>query len=269
MNDRRLGVIGFPVKHSLSPEIHQAFARQFDIRLSYEKFAVEPDKLSDFVKDFFHQGGHGLNVTVPHKQSVISLCDQLTERAEQAQAVNTLWQESGKIFGDNTDGQGFIQDLINHNVSCHNKRILILGAGGATRGIIHPLINAGSKEVVIANRTMTKAEVLVSELALPHVSACALSDIDDFESFDLIINATPMSLAGEQPDLSASLLHASSVIYDLAYERDKPTPFQQWGRDNGVSRALDGLGMLVEQAALAFELWYQMKPESRKVLDGL
>jgi shikimate dehydrogenase len=264
------GVIGHPIAHSWSPFIHGLFARQTEQALVYKRFDVPPAKFRRHVAHFFLHGGRGLNVTLPHKVEALELANELTPRAERAGAVNTLMiQGENEIIGDNTDGEGLVRDLRdNCGLDIAGLRILILGAGGATRGILAPLLALEPGEIVIANRTAARASTLAREFApLGNLIGCGF-DSQSLENFDLVINATSASTEGETPPISQALLHEATVCYDLAYSKAK-TPFVLWAEGNGCQRALQGWGMLVEQAAESFSLWRGIRPETAPVLQAL
>jgi shikimate dehydrogenase len=263
-------VFGHPISHSKSPFIHRRFAEQTHQALNYHAQDVPSEKFHDEVKNFFATGGKGLNCTVPLKELAWQYATQLTPRARLAKAVNTLaLQADGSILGDNTDGVGLVRDLTdNHRIRLVNSRILILGAGGATRGIIGPLLDAGAGQITIANRSIAKADTIVSEFnelgSLASSEYAALAD----RQFNLILNATSASLSGELPPLPARLLADGGSCYDLAYG-NKPTAFVLWGLENQAVNSLDGLGMLVEQAAEAFLLWRGVRPQTAWLIAEL
>ncbi|MBS0365817.1 MAG: shikimate dehydrogenase [Proteobacteria bacterium] len=263
------GVVGHPVAHSLSPFIHAMFARATAQQLTYRAWDVAPPELLQRVAEFFAGGGRGLNITLPHKIAAVDLAQQLTERAAHAAAVNTLAAQDGVILGDNTDGAGLVRDLChNQGLTLAGSRILILGAGGATRGILAPLLELQPQGIVIANRTAERAQSLAAAFAdLGTVGGTGFGQFDA-QPFDLIINATSASLSGEMPPLPAAALTPDTVCYDLAYGKGD-TPFVVWARQRGCRRALSGLGMLVEQAAESFELWRGVRPATAEVLAAL
>jgi len=264
----RYGVFGNPIGHSKSPQIHRLFAQQTGQSLSYEPLLAPLDDFSGFARQFF-MDGRGANVTVPFKEQAFRLADQLTERARRAGAVNTLKKlEDATLLGDNTDGIGLVRDLLdNAGVALEGKRVLLLGAGGAVRGVLEPLLAQRPAALVIANRTLSKAEQLAGEFAeLGSVSASAFDQLHG--PFDVIINGTSASLGGELPPLADSLIRSGTTFcYDMMYGAE-PTPFCLWAANLGGSTR-DGLGMLVEQAAAAFELWRGVRPESADVLAQL
>jgi shikimate dehydrogenase len=267
-------VMGNPVAHSLSPLIHTEFARQTHQNLNYQAIEVEPGRFAEAVSTFFVQGGKGLNVTVPFKQEAWELAQTLSPDAEIAGAVNTLLQDSsGKLQGHNTDGIGLVRDIKdNLGASLQGKTVLILGAGGATRGILLPILREQPARVIIANRTASKAELLAADFSqYGPVKARAFQDLDDLQA-DWLINATSASLKGELPPLSASVIDTGSACYDLMYSKrnsKQGTPFCAWAQNNGAALVADGLGMLVEQAAEAFYLWRGLRPQTRPVISAL
>lgn len=261
-------VFGHPIGHSKSPKIHALFARQTGQDIIYTACDVPPNCFEVAVRAFRAGGGKGLNLTVPLKELGFALAEKLTPRAELAGAVNTLWWEDETLFADNTDGVGLICDLsVNHKLTLAGRRILVLGAGGAARGIIGPLLEQQPAQLVIANRTLARAQELAARFAaLGKIQALSFETLTG--QFDLIINATSASLAGELPPLPEDLLTPSGVCYDLMYA-DQPTAFVRWGIDHGASRSCDGLGMLVEQAAEAFFRWRGVRPETAPVIQAL
>ncbi|MCZ6879780.1 MAG: shikimate dehydrogenase [Gammaproteobacteria bacterium] len=263
------GVMGHPVAHSRSPFIHGVFARQTDQNISYRLLDVMPEEFAAEVRKFATHGGKGLNITVPHKVAAFEITDTHTRRAESARAANTLvLGEDGEILADNTDGAGLVTDLVeNLNFKLEDRRILILGAGGAVRGLLGPVIAQNPKLVVIANRTPNKALELVDELGLSgFVEATGLDELSG-STFHLIVNGTSASLFGKRPPISADLFTEHTLCYDLNYGRQE-TPFTRWAELNGA-RATMGWGMLVEQAAESFYLWRGVKPNTIPVLQSL
>ena len=265
----RYGVVGHPVSHSLSPFIHAMFARETGQAMSYRPFDVRPEDFETRVREFFADGGLGLNVTLPHKVAAAELADELTERAAHAASVNTLAFEDGRLLGDNTDGAGLVRDLCdNLGVVITNRRMLIIGAGGATRGILAPLLGLEPTAVVIANRTPERAAALAAAFAdLGVTQGAGFEDIAP-EPFDVIVNATSASLSGDIPPIPAAAIGPDSVCYDLAYGR-AASAFVQWATRLGCARAEQGLGMLVEQAAESFRLWRGVRPATTQVLAAL
>lgn len=265
----RYGVVGHPVSHSLSPFIHAMFARETGQAMTYRPFDVRPEDFATRVRGFFAEGGLGLNVTLPHKVAAAELADELTERAAHAASVNTLAFEDGRLLGDNTDGAGLVRDLCdNLGVVITNRRLLIIGAGGATRGILAPLLGLEPSSVVIANRTPERAAALAAAFAdLGVTQGVGFEDIAP-EPFDVIVNATSASLSGDIPPIPAETIGPDSVCYDLAYGR-AASAFVQWATRLKCARAEQGLGMLVEQAAESFRLWRGVRPATAQVLAAL
>lgn len=266
----RYAVIGHPVAHSRSPEIHAAFARQTGQTLTYDKLAAEPDAFAVTVDRFFDDGGAGLNVTLPFKQQASTYAHELSDRAARAGAVNTLARrDDGRIFGDNTDGAGLLVDLVDGlGVTIENSRILILGAGGAVRGVVPVLLGHRPAALRVANRSIDKAQALASDFTdLGSIDACPLDEISG--GWDLIVNAISAGLHGDMPPLADSLLDDATAVYDMLYAA-KPTPFLQWTharRPDLPTR--DGFGMLVEQAAESFALWRGIRPTTAPIIQAL
>ncbi|MGO2496901.1 MAG: shikimate dehydrogenase [Vibrio litoralis] len=261
-------VFGNPIKHSKSPFIHTLFARQTNQAMEYGIVEAPVDSFEQAAREFFAAGGKGCNVTAPFKLDAYQFADRLTERAELAQAVNTLKKlDDGLIIGDNTDGEGLVQDLLQNHAQLKGARILLLGAGGAARGVLKPLLAQQPQHIVITNRTLSKAEEL-AETFMPYgsISAQSMQSIDS--GFDIIINSTSAGLAGGLPDISTAIFTPHSVSYDMSYGADK-THFTDWAKQNGVYHAYDGLGMLVGQAAESFMLWRGLRPSVRQVLREL
>ncbi len=264
----RYVVIGNPIEHSKSPAIHAQFALQTQQALSYERLLVPLDGFDIAIKDLITNGVRGANVTLPFKLDAYNIATDLTQRARAAGAVNTLKFEGDKILGDNTDGVGLVRDIVvNAGVSLQGCRILLLGAGGAARGVILPLLSELPAELVIANRTVKKAQDLLAHF---HGHLVAL-DARSFEAlsgeFDVVINATSASLSDSVPNISSALLNQKSFVYDMMYGA-KPTRFMQWAAEKKAS-VRDGLGMLVEQAAESFELWRGVRPDTAAVYTWL
>jgi len=266
----RYGVIGYPVSHSRSPVIHRLFALQTGQELQYELLQVLPDKLESAIRQFQNSGGRGLNITLPHKSEAVRLVDQLSERAKSAGAVNTLAFRDNVIIGDNTDGIGLMRDLItNLGLKLRGANILILGAGGATRGILPPLLEAEPDGITIANRTEPKAAGLANHFSsYGPVSACRFDEVSAAGGFDLVINATSAGLKGETPPYPACAIGQQTFCYDLSYGLT-PTPFSQWAAAHGAARSIMGWGMLVEQAAESFYIWRGVRPDTVAVLKQM
>lgn len=263
-------VMGNPVAHSKSPLIHTMFADQTQQRLQYAARLVPVDGFEKAVEFFYKEqnGGHGLSITAPFKEQAWEIAQQRTSRAQRAGAINTLWlSNDGVLHGDNTDGLGLVQDLmVNHQVSLENARILILGAGGAVRGVLELILEQKPAELIIANRTASKAEHLVTLFSGKLVKACGFTELTG--TFDLIINGTSASLQGDLPPLPDSIVTNQTCCYDMMYAKET-TVFNQWGLAHGADKALDGLGMLVEQAAEQFALWRGVRPETADILKLL
>jgi len=263
-------VMGNPVAHSKSPQIHTLFAAQTRQDMDYRTILVERGSLPDAVTKFASTGGRGLNITVPFKEDAWALATQRSARAERAGAVNTLvLHDTGEHFGDNTDGAGLVRDLRNnHAASLRQARLLLVGAGGAARGVVEPLLREKPALLVIANRTAGKAVELARAFCdLGHVEGCGLPDLES-QPFDIIINATAASMSGEVPALPGSIVTPQSWCYDMMYG-DQPTAFMDWAKMLGAARVLDGLGMLVEQAAESFYLWRKVRPDTAPVIAAL
>jgi len=271
----RYCVFGNPIGHSKSPAIHAAFARQTGADLTYEALLAPIDGFADSVRAFVAAGGRGANVTVPFKEEAYRLCDAHSDRARLAAAVNTLSFADGRIVGDNTDGAGLVRDLLdNLQAPLAGRRVLLLGAGGAARGALGPLLEQRPAALLVANRTAARAgELAVHFAALGPVAACGFGELAEHirsagAGFDLVINATSASLAGEVPPLPAGVFAPDALAYDMMYAKGD-TAFLAEARRRGVARLADGLGMLVEQAAEAFFVWRGVRPETAPVLDAL
>jgi len=267
----RYGVIGHPIAHSKSPDIHARFAAQTKQDLMYERLLAPLGGFADTVQSFMWQSGKGLNVTVPFKLEAHGLATELTERARAAGAVNTLTFALGAnggslILGDNTDGVGLVTDIVrNAGISIAGKRVLLLGAGGAARGVLLPLLNEHPAELVIANRTESKAIALARQFAERGISASDFSSLQ--QAFDIVINATSASLATDVPSISPVVFGANAFAYDMMYGKE-PTVFMRFAEQHGASMR-DGLGMLVEQAAESFFVWRGVRPDTASVFAEL
>lgn len=263
-------VMGNPVGHSKSPRIHSLFAEQTGQRLHYAAIQVDPGGFEQAVRNFVANGGCGLNVTVPFKTNAWDLVDTRAPRAELAGAVNTIVvQAGGLLHGDNTDGTGLVSDIMqNQGGALAAKRVLLLGAGGAARGVLGPLLEQGPLTLTIANRTADRAVALAQAFShLGAVTGCGFDDIAG-RRFDLLINATSASLQGEVPPLPDTVLAPGAWCYDMMYGATA-TPFMQWAGRHGAGKVLDGLGMLVEQAAESFFLWRGVRPRTAPVIAAL
>lgn len=272
---KRFAVIGNPVKHSRSPSIHRQFAAQTHISLVYEHLEAPLDGFTHTVTQFFTHGGRGLNVTLPFKLEAWELARaHLSARAQQAQAVNTLWMRQGVLHGCNTDGVGLVADLKRLGVRCEGARILMVGAGGAARGVLGPLLETGCAQLHVVNRTAERAHALVADwqaatpIALQVLSAGRLAEALDPVGWDLVINASASSLSDEIPDLPSGLYAPGAWAYDMMYSAS-PTSFMVQAKNDGASQTSDGLGMLVGQAAESFFLWHGKRPDVEPVLATL
>ena len=266
----RYAVMGNPIEHSKSPIIHAAFAAQTGQDLSYDKLLIPIDGFNAALNEFASSGGKGLNITVPFKEDAYRSCGQLSASAERAKAVNTIKiSEDRSLFGDNTDGIGLVRDLLRRTDSpLRGGRVLVLGAGGAVRGVLGPLLDESPASLVLANRTISRAESLVAQFqGVVPLRASGFTELAG-EVFDLVINATSASLQGEVPPLPAGILAPGAWCYDMMYGPE-PTPFLRWGQTQSAACTLDGLGMLVEQAAEAFYLWRGVRPEAVPVIEAL
>ncbi len=264
------GVVGHPVAHSWSPFIHGMFAKATAQNLVYRLFDISPENFRREALRLFTGGVRGLNVTLPHKQAAAELVNELTPRAERAQAVNTIaFFEDTSLLGDNTDGLGLTADLErNLEIDLAGKRLLILGAGGAVRGVLGPLLERELSEVMIANRTPERARKLAAEFAdMGPIAGCGFADLTG-PPYDLVINATSASLQGEMPAMPAGLVSEATICYDMAYGRGH-TPFTLWAKSLHAARTTKGWGMLVEQAAESFLLWRGIRPDTQPVLQAL
>lgn len=265
-------VFGNPIAHSKSPQIHTEFAAQTAQDLQYSAICVDEGGFTDAWQQFLQGDGKGLNITIPFKEQAWQAAQQRSPRAELAGAVNTLYRnDAGELCGDNTDGVGMVRDItVNHGGEIAGKAVLILGAGGAVRGVLQPVLEEQPARLVIANRTLSKAQALV-DLFQPHtdVPLTALGfDQLGAERFDLVINGTAASLQGEVPPLPEQLLTENAWCYDMMYGAE-PTAFCQWAQQHGAQAALDGLGMLVEQAAESFRIWRGVKPDTAPVIAAM
>jgi shikimate dehydrogenase len=265
-SNARFAVIGQPIAHSLSPFIHRLFAKQWSVDLDYQAIECAPEQLLIRLMDFAEQGVLGLNVTLPHKQSVMALCATLSERAQRAQAVNTLTYVNGVWHGDNTDGIGLVNDLTQRKgFDLRGRRTLLLGAGGAALGVAPALLDAGITEMVVSNRSPEKADFLVDTLKDPdRVHSRYWQDLDELGHFDLIINATSAGRTTQPLKLPFHLGTSHTVAVDLSYGRSA-IDFLAWAKAAECGHCFDGLGMLVEQAAESFYMWQGVRPETDEV----
>jgi len=261
----RYAVVGNPIEHSKSPFIHAAFAKQTGQDISYERILAPLDGFESAISNLIARGFKGANVTVPFKFEAFKLCHHLTERAQAAGAVNTLTFKSSQLYGDNTDGAGLVRDITHHlRVVLHNQRVLLLGAGGAAEGVLQPLLDCELKHLVIANRTIEKAEQMRNK-QVKHLKQLNISTFADLkDSFDIVINATSAGLTDTALPISNSIFAKNCLAYDMMYGRE--TPFMAQARRNGA-QVSDGLGMLVEQAAEAFYIWREVRPDTKPVIE--
>ncbi len=264
----KLCVMGNPIDHSKSPEIHEQFAQQFNLAVNYTKVKPDLDKFPVAVNQFIKDKGYGFNVTLPFKLEAYHLATERSDRAQIAKSVNTvLIKPDGTLFGDNTDGMGLINDIIkNLNYSLSHKKILIIGAGGAVRGILQPLLSHSPKELIIVNRTLKNAEQLAHEFKpFGNIKSGEFLNLENL-NFDVVIDGTSFNSHLSFPDSLS--LSENSLCYDLKYS-NQPTSFMQWALSKGATQVTDGLGMLVEQAAEAFNVWTSKKPETIPVIKYL
>lgn len=263
----KYAVLGNPVKHSISPQIHAEFARQTGQDIRYEKLEVPLNGFAEFIANLHKKGYQGMNVTLPFKEQAFQLSESLSTAAKHACAVNTLIRTATGWYGDNTDGDGLVQDLTkNLGIELKHKKILILGAGGAVRGVLEPILREGPERIHIANRTAEKAIALAEKFKqLGNVVGTGLDG--PFEKqYDLIVNGTAASIKGEIPNIPDTLLKPSGAAYDMFYAK-KPTAFVEWAKQQGVEIAADGFGMLIEQAAESFYLWRVKRPNTKSLLN--
>ncbi|NLJ51583.1 MAG: shikimate dehydrogenase [Alcaligenaceae bacterium] len=269
----RCAVFGYPIAQSVSPTLHSIAAKQTGLNLQYDKVEVKPDDFRNTVKQFFDNGGRGLNITIPFKLEAFELAkENLTERAKSAQAVNTLWFENDAIHGDNTDGIGLVNDIKNHGHDIVHKRILLIGAGGAARGALLPLLDAGCSALHIANRTVSKADDLAEQARKlctdsTKITSSGLEDIPG--QWDIVINSSASSLEQVTLPIPENLFSADALAYDMVYKANGSTPFLEQSQAFGASHLLDGLGMLVGQGLESFKIWHGLEADATKVLAEL
>ena len=262
-------VMGNPISHSKSPLIHRLFAEETSQALDYQALKVRSEEFKEKLKEFFQQGGKGLNITLPLKELAWLEVDIKSPLAERAGAVNTISLKDNKLVGHNTDGIGLVRDITqNHKGSFAGKKILVIGAGGAVKGVLEPILLEKPLAVTISNRTVEKANKLQSLFSdLGNIKACGFPDLGD-ETFDLIINGTSASLNGELPAIAGTVIGTETWCYDMMYGKDA-TPFNAWAEKREAKKTIDGLGMLVEQAAEAFYIWRGVRPQTKSVLQKL
>lgn len=270
MSNPRFAVIGHPVAHSLSPQIHAAFGRQAGIALTYAAIDADDDTFDATLAAFAAQGGAGANITMPHKERAAAACTQVSERARRAGAVNTLIRTPVGWDGDNTDGVGLVRDLTErHGLDLRGRRTLLLGAGGAARGVAPSLLDAGVRDLFVVNRTPERADALADALGEPgRVHPRYIDDVGELGVFDLVINATSAAHGGGLPALPGGLFAPRGDAVDLSYG-EAAIPFLAWARAAGAHRALDGLGMLIEQAAESFLRWHGVRPDTGDIYATL
>lgn len=269
----KLGVVGHPVKHSLSPKIHRAFAKQAGLDIIYDKYDIKDAELGLFIKDFFANGGNGLNITVPHKLNCIKYVDSAANVVKRFMSANTLINKDGGIFAESTDGPGFLKDLYLKEIDINNKNILILGAGGAAKSIVSSIcLSKKPNSVLISNRTKSKVNELIEvlgtdEYITPIDFSIYETHKDQSRAMDIVINATSRSLDGKFVWEEDIPVHEGTIFYDLSYSKGQ-TSFLKWA-SKFSNNAFDGKGMLVQQAALSFELWFGFLPSTEEVEELL
>ena len=260
-------VIGNPIEHSKSPIIHKHFAQQCNVEISYERMFCNLDDFEDDLLNAIKGGLAGANVTMPFKERAFAMCYQVSERAQLSKATNTLTIQDGKVYGDNTDGEGLVQDLLYNGIAIKDKKVLVIGAGGATRGCIPALLQQQPKQIVITNRTFEKASLIAKEIGSNKVVAQPTLELDD--DYDIIINGTATSLNGQLPPVGDCIYDNATAVYDMCYQND-PTVFMQHAQKiNPDIIAIDGLGMLIEQAAESFNIWFGQRPTTKELREIL
>ena len=266
---KKFAVFGHPIAHSKSPLIHQAFAKQYGHDLEYERILAPLNGFSHSIEAFFAQGGEGANVTMPFKEEAMTLSDQLTERARLAGAVNTLIKQAdGLILGDNTDGPGLVYDLQRSYGALKGAKVLLLGAGGAAKGVVKPLLDEKLAKLTIVNRTLSKAQDVAQKFAADRVEAYDYQSLPE-QAFDIIINSTSSSMVNELPGLNVKALKDTKLVYDMFY-KNEPTSLMEWAAQyNPGVITQDGIGMLVAQAAFAYQQWFGVLPECEPVIAAL
>lgn len=260
-------VVGNPIKQSKSPTIHQLFAQQTKQQLNYDKHLIEQGDFYQTIMQFKNDNIKGVNVTAPFKEEAFELCDELSEFAAKAGAVNTLIIDGDKIKGDNTDGVGLVNDLLNNQVPLKGKRILILGAGGAAKGVVAPILEHQPSQLIIANRTLKRAQDIASQYPNNIIDVVTFDQLEDM-SVDVVINATSAGLNGQSLPVPASIITTSVICYDMTYDKEL-TPFLNFAKQAGSENLIDGLGMLVGQAAKSFYLWRGVMPDVNQVVATL
>ena len=261
----KYAVIGHPVAHSLSPEIHHSFGNNCGIELSYTKIDATLDNFSKAVAEFVEEGGKGLNVTIPHKQQALRLAAEASDRAKNATAANILIRKNNTWHADNTDGTGLVRHLQRLGIEAAGMEILILGAGGAVWGITEPLLQEKPAHVHICNRTRQKAEQITNHFSKGGNITAQQFPPQANKAYDLVINATPSGINGDGIELPEGIIKNNTTCYDLGYNREQDTPFVQWAKTKGAETTSDGLGMLIEQAAESFMLWHGITPDTTQI----
>lgn len=261
---KQFAVVGNPIAHSKSPIIHRAFAEQTSISLEYNKVLSEVSEFNKTVNDFFAKGGEGLNITLPFKEQAYAMADEVEPRAKLAGAANTLFMRNGNLVADNTDGEGLVADLEFHHAKLDGSTILLIGAGGAARGALPSLLSRQPKHIYLVNRTFAKASQLVKEINDPKVSAINSDTISQLNDINIVINSTSSSVNGAVPDLPVSVIKGASYAYDMFYSSNT-TSFNSWVQQHSSAKTIDGLGMLIEQAAESFKIWNGIKPNTDSV----
>jgi shikimate dehydrogenase len=266
----RYGLVGHPVEHSRSPFIHTLFARQTGQRITYEVIDASPAAFETAVRGFGAAGGRGLNVTVPHKEAACALVDELSDAARKAGAVNTVSIDGNRLRGDNTDGIGFVRDVtVNQGQELAGRSVILFGAGGAARGIVGPVLEEKPAKLVIANRSRQRAVDLAAHFGNPpEIEIVEFDELGGLPAFDVLVNASSAGLKGEATRFPGSLVGPESFCYDMVYSRND-TPFVAWAREHGAGLAVQGWGMLVEQAAQSFYVWRGVMPVTAPILTQL
>ena len=257
---RKFAVFGNPISHSLSPMIHKEFAKEQKLNIQYKAIEPESDDFETHAQSFFSKKGIGANVTIPFKDQAYNFADERDKVSTICQCSNTLWYNDGKIKAFNTDGQGFINDLKNKNIVMRDMRVLILGTGGSARSIINTLCSEDVKSISILSRTQDNVDKIIKNFD----KRGKISHYSDSDSFGLVINTTPISMTNAKILFPESIINSTTISYDLFYSR-KQTRFQDWSLNRGASQALDGIGMLVNQAALSYEIWNKFSPNTERV----
>ena len=262
-------VFGNPIAHSQSPLVHSLFAKQVGIDLEYRAIQVDIGGFEQAVSGFQANGGNGLNVTVPFKLNAWKIADELTDRAQLAGAVNTLFFQDNRIKGDNTDGAGLVKDIeLNLNITLSDSKILVIGAGGAVRGVLAPMLEKQPESITISNRTKGKADALVEMFSDYGTVSSTTLEQANLDRYDIVINATSTGIHGEVPSVSPQVFRGVSLVYDMMYGKN-PTKFMQWAGQNSGAQISDGLGMLIEQAAESFKIWHGVMPQTSAVIGAV